>query len=86
MIAFLISLAPFIPAILSVVSYLIKLFGASEQTMKDYEDMIKQCNDAGILSVSSHDKLLAHKQAILDRIKAKADAAQKAADTTPKAP
>lgn len=86
MIAFLISLAPYIPIILNVAAFLMKQFGTSEDTLKAYVDMVKQVNNAGLLSVDSHDRLLLHKQAILDRIKAKEDAAKKPADTVPKAP
>ncbi len=77
MIAFLISLAPFIPAILSVVSVLMKFFGTSDKDLRDYEAMIIKMNAAGRLSIESHDRLLAHKDVILARLKAKEQANEK---------
>ncbi len=76
MIAFLIACAPFIPAILSVVSFLMKMFGSSERDIRAYEDMVRKMNASGRLSIESHDRLLANKDAILKRQKEKQDAAQ----------
>ena len=85
MIAFLISLAPFIPTILSLVAFLMKWFGRSEQTIKDYEAMVKRLANTPILSVASHDKHMANKEAILAELKAEEEAKKKA-DSAPKQP
>lgn len=71
MISFLISLAPFLPMILNVAAFFMKLFGSSADTIKEYEAMVKKLSDDGSLSLQSHDRLLAHKDAILKRLKEK---------------
>ncbi len=67
MIGFLIACAPFIPTFLSLAGLLMKLFGTSEKDIRAYEDMIMKMNAAGRLSLESHDRLTAHKDAILKR-------------------
>lgn len=57
MIAFLISLAPFIPIILQVVGILIKWFGTSEENLKAYADMVQKNKDAGLITVDAARKL-----------------------------
>lgn len=57
MIAFLISLAPFIPIILQVVGIIIKWFGTSEENLKAYADMVQKNKDAGLITVDAARKL-----------------------------
>lgn len=74
MIAFLIACAPFIPTILSIVSLLMRMFGGSESDLKAYESMVQKMNADGRLSLESHDRLIAHKDAIMQRLKDKENA------------
>jgi predicted MPP superfamily phosphohydrolase len=57
MIAFLISLAPFIPIILQIAGILIKWFGTSEENLKAYADMVQKNKDAGLITVDTARKL-----------------------------
>lgn len=57
MIAFLISLAPFLPIILQVVGIIIKWFGTSEENLKAYADMVQKNKDAGLITVDAARKL-----------------------------
>ncbi len=88
MIAFLISLAPFIPMILSLVNFLIKMFGASAADMKAYADMVEKNKDSGLTAVETYKKLSGYHQEMLAEYaadeKAKADAA--AAKNQPEPP
>lgn len=66
MIAFLISLAPFIPVILQLVGLLIQWFGTSKENLAAYQAMIEKNKDAGKITVETaqalqdlHAKLLA---------------------------
>lgn len=60
MIAFLISLAPFLPVILQLVGWLIKMFGTSEENLRLYGEMIQKNKDMGRVSVETariHDEI-----------------------------
>lgn len=57
MIAFLIGLAPFIPIILDVVAFLIKMFGTSKENLKAYEDMVQKNKDSGLISAETARRL-----------------------------
>lgn len=57
MIAFLISVAPFIPAALSIAGLLIKWFGTSEANLKAYQEMIENNKDSGLISAETYKKL-----------------------------
>lgn len=56
-ISLLISLAPFIPAMISIAGFLIDMFGASKQNLIDYQDMIQKNKDAGLITVDTYQKL-----------------------------
>ena len=74
MIAFLISLAPFIPIILQIVGWLIKMFGTSEENLKLFGEMVQKNKDLGRVSVESarlHDEMYA-------KLKARHEERQKA--------
>ncbi len=71
MIAFLISMAPFLPVVLDIVGMFFSAFGASAENLKLYQDMITKQNQSGLLSLQSHDRLLAHQAAIEARMKSK---------------
>ena len=79
MIAFLISLAPFLPVILQVVGWLISLFGTSKANLEAYQAMIQKNKDAGLISVETAERLAAfHAQLLADaEARAKADAEKK---------
>lgn len=57
MIAFLISLAPFLPAILQIAGMLIQMFGTSKENLQKYQDMIQKNKDAGLITVETAQKL-----------------------------
>lgn len=57
MITFLIALAPFIPAMLSIAGFFIKMFGTSEANLKAYQEMVQKNKDAGLISVETYNKL-----------------------------
>lgn len=81
-ISFLIAMAPFIPALLSVAAFFLKMFGSSEKTLQEYQDMIQRLKDDGRISIETHDAHLKNKQDILTQIeKDKAAKAAAAAET-----
>lgn len=57
MIAFLIALAPFIPAVLSIAGFIIKIFGTSEANMKAFQEMVQKNKDTGLITVDTAEKL-----------------------------
>ncbi len=57
MIAFLISLAPFIPVMLQLAGYLMNFFGASKENLAAYQDMIQKNKDSGLITVETARKL-----------------------------
>lgn len=60
MIAFLIGLAPYLPIILQVVGWLIKMFGTSEENLKLFGEMVQKNKDLGRVSVETarlHDEM-----------------------------
>ena len=71
MMAFLATLTPYIPILLTLVGWVLRFIGANEADLAAYQKMIDDANAAGDLSIESHDRLLAHKKAIEDRLKAK---------------
>jgi 16S rRNA G527 N7-methylase RsmG len=71
MIAFLISLAPFIPLILDVVAFLIKQFGTSKENLKAYEDMVQKNKDSGLISVETANRLTDYHAQMLAEYEAK---------------
>ncbi len=82
MIAFLIAAAPFIPGILSVVTFLIKMFGTSEANLRAYAEMIQKNKDSGLITVETYERLSDfHKQML-----AEYDAEDKAKAAEPKPP
>lgn len=73
----LLGLAPFMPILLDFIGWIASAFGISQQNYQIYQDMIQKQNNAGLLSLTSHDRLLGHQAAIEARIKAKAALATK---------
>jgi flagellar motor component MotA len=65
------ALVPYIPVVLQIVGWAFKTFGASEEQLKQYQEMIDRANKEGLLSVDSHDRLLKHKAEIEERLKSK---------------
>lgn len=62
MIAFLISLAPFIPVVLQIVGWLIQMFGTSEENLRLFGEMVQKNKDSGRSSVETarrHDDMYA---------------------------
>lgn len=77
---FLGALAPFLPILIEVAGFLIKMFGASADNLKQYQDMIQKNKDAGLVTVETYQKLSDWHKEMLDAANAKAAAAQKVAD------
>lgn len=77
MIGFLLALAPFAHFFLNIAGAFMSAFGASKEQLAVYQDMVTKQNQAGDLSLESHDRLKEHEAAILARLKAKADAAER---------
>jgi hypothetical protein len=71
MIAFLIALAPFIPALLSVAGFLIKMFGTSEANLKAFEAMVQKNKDAGLITVETYQRFQDFHQQMLQEYEAK---------------
>lgn len=53
MIAFLLTLTPYIPIILNLVGWIIKMFGTSEENLRLYGEMVQKNKDAGRVSVET---------------------------------
>lgn len=70
-ISFLLASAPFIPAALSIASFLMRIFGASASNLAAYEKLIRDNKDTGLISVETHDVLVKFHQALVQREKAK---------------
>lgn len=81
MMSFIGALVPYIPFILQVVGFYLKMFGASADTLQQYQDLIDRANKEGHLSLESRDRLTAHKDAILARLEAKKKAKEEAEKT-----
>ncbi len=57
MIAFLISLAPYIPVMLEVAGFFISMYGTSAANLELYAEMIQKNKDAGLITVETAQKL-----------------------------
>ncbi len=66
MIAFLISLAPFIPTILQLVAWIFSWAGASKENLQAYQDMIQKNKDSGKITVETAQKLADYHQQMAD--------------------
>jgi hypothetical protein len=66
MIAFLISMAPFLPVILQIVGFLINMFGTSKENLAAYQKMIEANKDAGLITVDTYKKLVEFHQQLKD--------------------
>lgn len=55
--AFLAMLVPYIPVLLSIVSFVMKLFGASDKKIKEFEEMVQKNKDAGNVVVTNYETL-----------------------------
>lgn len=71
MIAFLIALAPFIPAMLSIAGFFINMFGTSKANLDAYEKMVQQNKDSGLISVDTAEELFAFHQKMLTKYESK---------------
>ncbi len=80
MLAFLIALAPMIPAVLSIAGLVIKWFGASEQNLKDYAEMVQKNKDSGLITVETAEKLASYHEQMAAEYAAKQAAHQAIAD------
>lgn len=70
MVAFLLTLTPYIPILFNFVGWAIKMFGTSEENLKLYGEMIKKNKDLGRVSVEAarkHDEFY-------EKLKARAEA------------
>ncbi len=78
MIAFLITLAPFLPVVLQIAGILINMFGTSKENIQAFQDMIQKNKDAGLITVDTEQKLSDyHAQMKADYEKKQAAAAKK---------
>ncbi len=57
MIAFLITLAPYLPVVLQIVGYLISMFGTSKENLAAFQDMIQKNKDSGLITVETARRL-----------------------------
>lgn len=57
-----------IPTVLQLAAVFGRWFGASADTLQAYEDLVVSTATSGLISVDVHDKLMAHKAAILARL------------------
>ena len=69
MIAFLISLAPFLPTILTVLGWVLKALNANAETIQKYEDLVKSTQNSGLISVNARDRMVKQEQDIIDEEK-----------------
>lgn len=86
MIAFLLALAPFLPAIMGIVGAVMSAFGGTAAQLQTYQDMVNAQNEMGNLSVQDHDALLGHIAVIKVRQAAQAAAAAKSDQSPPALP
>ena len=59
-----------IPIILQVMGWALKFFGASEKSLKKYQEMVERANKEGKLSVESYDSLKKHEEIIKQQVEA----------------
>ena len=77
MIAFLLALAPFIPSILSLAGFAIKLFGASEKDLQAYADMVQKNKDSGLITVETYERLKGYREELKREANADTDTEEK---------
>ncbi len=56
-ISILLAIVPFIPVFLQIAGFFIGRFGASEENLKAYQDMVEKNKDSGHTSVETYEKL-----------------------------
>lgn len=66
-------LVPYIPIVLDLAGFLIKMFGSSDANLKQYQDMIQKNKDAGNISVENYQRLSDWHKQMLDAAAAKQD-------------
>ncbi len=84
MIGFLISLAPFIPAMLEIAGFFINMFGTSKANLQAYADMIQKNKDSGLITVETYQKLVDFHKQMMDEYAA--DEVAKQTKDVPKSP
>lgn len=73
-------LVPYIPILLDIAGWAIKLFGASDANLQAYQDMIQKNKDAGLITVETYQKLSGWHQDMINAANAKAASLAKLAD------
>jgi hypothetical protein len=63
-----------LPTILTLLGYALKWYGASEETLKQYNNLVEQSAKDNLISVNMKDRILGQRQSIRDRVKAKEEA------------
>lgn len=73
------AIVPYLPVILQLIGWGFKTFGASEEQLKKFQEMVDKASKEGLLSVDSHDRLTKHRAEIEKRLaeKAKAEGGEK---------
>ncbi len=66
-----------LPLILQVLGIVLKWVGAGEDVLEKYKALIESTSASGLITVKTKDKLIAQRQAIIDRQKAKQEQAGK---------
>ncbi len=80
MLAVLLAVAPYIPAVLEFAGIFIKMFGASAANLQAYADMIEKNKDSGLITVETYERLSAYHKQILEGYE------REAKGTTPEKP
>ena len=59
MVSILLAIAPFIPIVLNIAGFFIKMYGTSEENLKIFKKLVENGKDTGKISVDSHIRLSA---------------------------
>mgnify|MGYP001617152986 CR=1 FL=1 len=65
------SMIALLPTILTILGYALKWYGASEETLTHYKALVEASAKSNLISVNVKDRLLAQRESIRERVKAK---------------
>jgi hypothetical protein len=67
----MVNLIALLPLILQLLGWALKWYGASEETLTHYKALVESSAKSNLISVNVKDRLLAQRERIRERIKAK---------------
>lgn len=69
----MVSFLSLLPTLLSIVSFFLKWYGASEETIRKYEELVKSTQSDGLISVKIKNRILEYRSQIEAEEKAEAN-------------